>query len=187
MQNPRLAERYAKSLIDLSAELNQLDAVHEDMLSLQSICKQSREFVLMLNSPIINADKKHKIINAITDGKISKITQTFILLLCSKNRESNLPGIVTSFIEQFNKIKGIHKVKLTTAMAVSDEIKNSFIQKIKAATDIKIIELESKVNENLIGGFTLEMDGKLIDASILRDIKDVKKQFANNDYIHKLR
>ena len=187
MQNPRLSERYAKSLIDLSAELNQLDAVHEDMLSLQSICKQSREFVLMLNSPIINADKKHKIINAITDGKISKITQTFIQLLCSKNRESNLPGIVTSFIEQFNKIKGIHKVKLTTAMAVSDEIKNSFIQKIKAATDIKIIELESKVNENLIGGFTLEMDGKLIDASILRDIKDVKKQFANNDYIHKLR
>jgi F-type H+-transporting ATPase subunit delta len=187
MQNPRLAERYAKSLIDLSTELNQLDAVNEDMLSLQSICKQSREFVLMLNSPIINADKKHKIINAITDGKISKITQTFIQLLCSKNRESNLPGIVTSFIEQFNKIKGIHKVKLTTAMEVSDEIKNSFIQKIKAATDIKIIQLESKVNEKLIGGFTLEMDGKLINASILRDIKDVKKQFANNDYIHKLR
>ena len=187
MQNPRLAERYAKSIIDLSTELSQLDAVHEDMLSLQSICKQSREFVLMMNSPIINADKKHKIINAITDGKISKITQTFIQLLCSKNRESNLPGIVTSFIEQFNKIKGIHRVKLTTAMPVSDEIKNSFIQKIKAATDIKIIELESKVDDKLIGGFTLEMDGKLIDASILRDIKDVKKQFANNDYIHKLR
>ena len=187
MHNPRLAERYAKSLIDLSIELNQLEDVSEDMLSLQSICKQSREFVLMLNSPIINADKKHTIINSITEGKISKITQTFIKLLCSKNRESNLPGIATSFVEQFNKIKGIHKVKLTTAVQVSDEIKNSFIQKIKAATNIKIIELESKVNEDLIGGFTLEMDGKLVDASILRDIKDVKKQFANNDYIHKLR
>jgi len=187
MENPRLAERYAKSLIDLSAELKQLDSVHEDMALLQSICKQSREFVLMLDSPIINADKKHKIINAITKEKISKITQTFIQLLCSKNRESNLPGIITSFIEQFNKIKGIHKVKLTTAIPVSDEIKNSFIQKIKTSSGIKIIELESKVNENLIGGFTLEMDGKLIDASILRDIKDVKKQFANNDYIYKLR
>ena len=187
MENPRLAERYAKSLIDLSTELKQLDSVHEDMASLQSICKQSREFVLMLDSPIINGDKKHKIINAITEGKISKITQTFIQLLCSKNRESNLPGIITSFIEQFNKIKGIHKVKLTTAIPVSDEIKNSFIQKIKTSSGIKIIELESKVNEKLIGGFTLEMDGKLIDASILRDIKDVKKQFANNDYIYKLR
>lgn len=187
MQNPRLAERYAKSLIGLSTELNQLDAVHKDITLLQSICKGSREFVLMMDSPIINADKKHKIINAITEGKISNITQTFIQLLCSKNRESNLPGIITSFIEQFNKIKGIHLAKLTTAMPVSDTIKNSFIQKIKAATDIKHIDLESKVNENLIGGFMLEMDGKLIDASILRDINDVKKQFANNDYIHKLR
>ena len=187
MQNPRLAERYAKSLIDLSMELQQLDAVYQDMALLHSICKQSREFVLMLSSPIINADKKHKIINSITEGKISKITQTFIQLLCSKNRESNLPGIVTSFIEQFNIIKGIHKVKLTTATPVSEAIKNSFIEKIKASTTIKNIEIEAKVNENLIGGFTLEMDGKLIDASIQRDLNDVKKQFANNDYIHKLR
>jgi F-type H+-transporting ATPase subunit delta len=187
MENPRLAERYAKSLIDLSVELNQLDSVHEDIALLYAVCKQSREFVLMLNSPIINADKKHRIINAVTDGKISKITQTFVQLLCRKNRESNLPEIITSFIEQFNKIKGIHKVKLTTAMPVSDAIKNSFIQKIKATSDVTSIELESKVDENLIGGFMLEMDGRLIDASILRDIKDIKKQFANNDYIHKLR
>ncbi|MEO6869460.1 MAG: F0F1 ATP synthase subunit delta, partial [Ginsengibacter sp.] len=43
------------------------------------------------------------------------------------------------------------------------------------------------VDESLIGGFVLEVEGKLVDASILRDLNDVKKQFANNDYIHKLR
>ena len=94
---------------------------------------------------------------------------------------------MASFIEQFNEIKGIHKAKLTTAIPVSDAIKDSFIQKIKAATDIKNIEIETKVDAKLIGGFMLEMDGKLIDSSILRDINDVKKQFSNNDYIHKLR
>jgi F-type H+-transporting ATPase subunit delta len=187
MQNPRLAQRYAKSLIDLSGELKQLDIIHDDIMLLHAICSQSREFVLMLKSPVINADKKYKIINAVTKDKISKITQTFIKLLCSKNRESILPEIISSFIEQFNKIKGIHKVKLTTATPVSDAIKNSFIHKIEAAASIKNIELETKVNEKLIGGFVLEMEGKLIDASILRDLNDVKKQFANNDYIHKLR
>ncbi len=81
MQNPRLAERYAKSLIDLSMELKELDAVHDDVALLQSICNKSREFVLMLHSPIINADKKYKILIAVTGDKISKITQTFIKLL----------------------------------------------------------------------------------------------------------
>ena len=187
MQNPRLAQRYAKSLIDLSAEMNQLDLVHDDIMLLQAICTKSREFVLMLKSPIINADKKNKIIDAVTENKLSKITQTFVKLLCSKNRESILPEIISSFIEQYNKIKGIHKVKLTTASPVTEEIKNSFIQKIESGYSIKNIDLESKVNEKLIGGFVIEMEGKLIDASILRDLNDVKKQFANNDYIHKLR
>jgi F-type H+-transporting ATPase subunit delta len=187
MQNPRLAQRYAKSLIDLSAELKQLDIVHDDIKLLHAICSQSREFVLMLKSPIIKADKKNKIIAAVSENKISKITQTFIKLLCSKNRESNLPEIINSFIEQFNKIKGIHKVKLTTATPVSDQIKNLFVQKIQGASSLKKIELETAVNENIIGGFVLEMEGRLIDASILRDLNDVKKQFANNDYVHRLR
>jgi F-type H+-transporting ATPase subunit delta len=187
MQNPRLAQRYAKSLIELVAEMNQLDPVHEDIMLLNAICTQSREFVLMLKSPIISADKKNKIINAVTENKISKITQTFIKLLCIKNRESILPEIITSFIEQYNKIKGIHKVKLTTAIPVTEEIKNFFIRKIESDASIKNIELETNVNEKLIGGFVLEIEGKLIDGSILRDLNDVKKQFANNDWIHKLR
>jgi len=71
MNNPRLAHRYAKSLIDIGTELNQLDAVRDDILFLKSVVDNSREFVLMLNSPIINPDKKYKVINAITNGKIS--------------------------------------------------------------------------------------------------------------------
>jgi F-type H+-transporting ATPase subunit delta len=187
MHNPRLAQRYAKSLIDLVAEMDQLDPVHDDMMLLHAICAQSNEFVLMLKSPIISAYKKNKIIDAVTESKISKITQTFIKLLCSKNRESLLPEIISSFIEQYNKLKGIYKVKLTTAIPLTEEIKNSFIRKLKSGPSIKNIEIETIVNEKLIGGFTLEMEGKLIDASILRDLNDVQKQFANNDYTHKLR
>jgi F-type H+-transporting ATPase subunit delta len=187
MNNPRLAQRYAKGLIDLTTELDQLTLVHDDIMLLNLVCIKSREFVLMLKSPVISADKKYKIIQAVISNKISKTTQTFIKLLSSKNRESNLPDIMTAFIEQYNKIKGIHKVKLTTATPVSDEIKNSFINKIESTASINNIELESVVNEKIIGGFVLEMEGKLIDASILRDLNDVKKQFQNNDYIHKLR
>ncbi len=187
MQNSRLAQRYAKSLIDLAREKDQLEPVHDDIILLDAVCKQSREFVVMLKSPIINADKKHKIIDAVTKDRISKFTQTFIKLLASKNRESHLPEIITSFIEQYNQINGIHKVTLTTAIPVTDEIKNSFINKIESAASIKNIQLQTIVNEKLIGGFMLEIEGKLVDASILRDLNDVKKQFANNDYIHKLR
>ena len=58
---------------------------------------------------------------------------------------------------------------------------------MKADAGIENIELETPVKEELIGGFKMEMGGKLVDATVLRDLKFVKKQFADNEYIQKLR
>ena len=62
MNNPRLAGRYAKSLIDLATELNQVDDVCADIKFIQSICKSNPDFVSVLRSPIIKPDTKEKII-----------------------------------------------------------------------------------------------------------------------------
>lgn len=187
MNNPRLAQRYAKSLVDLAREMNQLEPVYNDVLLLEKVVKASREFLVMLNSPVIPADKKYKIISSVVGGQVSKITDAFIKLLCNKNREDNLPGILTSFIRQYNVLKGIHTATLTTAVPVSDALKTEFESKIKAASQVQQLQLHTKVDESLIGGFVLEMEGKLVDASISRDLRDVKKQFDNNEYLHKLR
>jgi F-type H+-transporting ATPase subunit delta len=55
-------------------------------------------------------------------------------------------------------------------------------KKVQAGSD-KHIDLESAVNADLIGGFVLESDGNLYDASVLRDLNDIKKQFTKNIYV----
>ena len=187
MQNPRLANRYAKSLVDLAVEKNQLEAVYADMKYMQAVCAGNRDFVSLLKSPIIKADKKANIINAVTEGKVSDITKLFNQLLVTKGRESELPEIVEAFIEQYNAIKGIHSVTLTTAVEVSDAVKTSIQNKVKADQGIANIELHTKVDESLIGGFVLEFNNNLVDASIARDLRDVKKQFAKNVFVANLR
>lgn len=187
MPNPRLAARYAKSLIDLATERGQLEEVYTDMQYLQAVGKSSREFVNLLRSPVVKADKKQSIIDAITKGKIGALTTAFNKLLVSKGRESDLPEIVTAFVEQYNAIKGIHKVKLTTAIPVGDDIKNDIVAKVKGATGLENIELEAKTDESLIGGFVLEFNNNLVDASVARDLRDIKKQFAGNIYEHQIR
>ncbi|MBN9350230.1 MAG: ATP synthase F1 subunit delta [Chitinophagaceae bacterium] len=187
MANPRLAKRYAKSLLDLSKEMGKLEQVYNDVAFLQKVVKMSRPFEIMLDSPIIHADKKYKIISSVTGNNISQITSSFIRLLCNKGREDHLSGILTSFIEQYNQLKGIHIAKLTTAIPVSDSIIREFESKIKSASRVNELRLETKVDDSLIGGFVLEMEGMLIDGSISKDLKDVKKQFDNNEYLHKLR
>lgn len=187
MPNPRLAARYAKSLIDLATERGQLEEVYADMQYLQAVCKSSRDFVNLLRSPVVKADKKENILNAITKGKISALSTAFNKLLLNKGRESDLPEIVSAFVEQYNTIKGIHKVKLTTAVPVGEDIKDDIVNKVKSATGLDNIQLETKTDDSLIGGFVLEFNNNLVDASVLRDLKDIKKQFIGNVYEHQIR
>ena len=133
MPNPRLAGRYAKSLVDLAIERNQLETVYKDMQYLQSVCHSSPELVGVLRSPIINADKKQNILTAITEGKVSELTAAFNKLLISKTREEYIPEIITAVIGLYNQLKGIHTVKLTTAAALSEELKEWILKQIIAS------------------------------------------------------
>lgn len=186
MSNARLAGRYAKSLIDLATEQNQLETIYADMKYIQAVCKSNQDFVNVLRSPIIKADQKNSIINAITKDKVSLLTNSFTVLLVKKGRETDLPEMANAFIEQYNALKGIHQVTLTTAVDVSEEVKKSIEQKVKAESQFSSVELTTKTDESLIGGFVLEFNNNLVDASIARDLKDIKKQFLNNEFISKI-
>jgi F-type H+-transporting ATPase subunit delta len=187
MNNPRLATRYAKSIVDLAVEQNQLDAVCNDMKFILRICKSNPDFVALLRSPIIKPTTKGKIIASITKERVSVLTSAFIKLLVAKTREINLPEIAEAFVDQYNIINNIHKVKITTAVEMSESLRASILSKVKESTPSGSIDMETVVNEDLIGGFILETNNRSIDSSVLRDLKDVKKQFLNNDYLHKLR
>jgi len=187
MPNPRLAGRYAKSLIDLAIEKGQLEEVHNDMVFLQQALQSSKELVIMIKSPVIKADKKEKVLTAITAGKVSVITSTFNELLLRKGREFYLPEIITAFIDQYKVYKGIHTVKLTTAVPVSEELKQALVAKLKAERGLKDIDLVTAVDDALIGGFVLEIGDELVDGSVAFDLRNIKKQFQNNDFIYKIR
>jgi F-type H+-transporting ATPase subunit delta len=187
LPNPRLAGRYAKSILDLSIEKGQLGEVYSDMLFLQAVCRSSREFVSLLRSPVVKPDKKGKILDAILGGKISVLTMAFIKLLLHKERESVLPEIAPAFIDQYKTYKGIRTVKLTTAVAIDEDVKKAILDKVQIGHDGQGVELDTAVREDLIGGFILEIGDRMIDASIAHELNDIRKQFQNNDFIYKIR
>ncbi len=185
MTNPRLATRYAKSLIDISLEQNQLETTYADMLTLQQICKGNKDFVQVLKSPVIKPTTKQKIVAAVTDGKVGQLVSSFNNLIITKGREANLPEVVNTFIQQYKEYKGIKTVTLTTASEISKEAKENIISKMHS--DGNNVELETIVDESIIGGFVLQTGNNLVDASIAYDLKAIQKQFMNNDFIYKIK
>ncbi len=187
MPNPRLASRYAKSLIDLSIEQGQLEKVYKDILYLKSVFQNSKELINFLNNPVITSDQKLQVVKVLDSEKTGEITKSFNRLLIRKGRENYLPEIAEAFIEQYKELKGIYTVTLTTAIPASDDVKNAIISRIKRDGHMKQVDLVCVVQENIIGGFILESNGKRIDASVAYDLTKIKNRFLTNEFIYRFR
>ncbi len=187
MQNPRLASRYAKSLLDLAVEQNSLEATLKDMQQLNAICEASHEFELMLESPVVKGDKKLAVLNAVLINQgISELVKAFITLLVNKGREVFLPEIAEAFIAQYNKLKKIRTVKLITATPVNDTIKESIRAKVATFMPGDTMKLETAVDASLIGGFVLEVEDVLFDASVKKSLNEVRSKIIDHTYESKM-
>lgn len=182
----KVATRYAKSLLDLSIEQGIVEEVHRDMKYISDIIKKSAEFSAMLKSPLIHPDKKDNILTEILKDKVSKMTMTFLKIVTRKHREAYLDNIALSFVTQYNVYKHITPVKLTTATAMDQNQVDELLEKVKREAGLENIELVTEVDENLIGGFVLQYEDKLFDASVSRSIGFLKSKIQDNSYIKRV-
>ncbi|KIC92403.1 ATP synthase F1 subunit delta [Flavihumibacter sp. ZG627] len=187
MRNTRVAKRYSKALMDLAVETNQVEAVKMDADSIRSAITGELNQVLM--SPVIKHEKKIAIFKAIFSGKISPLTESFFNLLFAKGREVGTVDILNAFDEAYRELKGIQIIELTTAVPVSDEVKEVIIHNFSQLERFKNkkLQINEKVKEEILGGFVVQLDDQLYDASIRHDLDVIKKQFVDNMYIQKLR
>jgi F-type H+-transporting ATPase subunit delta len=156
------------------------------MQLLDKVCSQNHDFVQMLRSPIISGDKKIAIVNAIFKERVHELTYAFIQLLVTKGRELNLPEIASAFIEQYNVVKNITSVKLTTAAAIDNTVKDSIIAKVAAYLPGDSIDLKTEVDPELIGGFLVEVGDKLYDASVKKSLADIRSKIVDTSYVSKM-
>lgn len=174
----RVSARYAKALIDLAVEKGQLEKVHEDIQGFIEVTK-NRDFANMLQSPIVKSERKQSIFNAIFGNSIDPTTKSFFEIVLNKGRESELKSISAAFIEQYKVIKNISTITLITASSVSNDIVAGIKAKLEASGAVNgNVELETKVDANLIGGFVLQFGDKLYDASVANQLKKLKKEFS---------
>lgn len=180
-----IAERYAKSLFDLSLETGKLEQVRKDMDLMLDVCLNNRDFRQMLLNPVIRPDKKIAVMNAIFTGKIEEVTRKFYQLLSHKRREKFLEGIARQFIAKYKKHHNILVIEIRSAVTLSQELREKIVAIIETRTT-GTVELIGIIDKSLIGGFVVSDEGRRYDASLTTTIKKLKKEFEENLYIREL-
>ncbi len=184
MKETRIAVRYAKALFDLALEKSFLESAYNDMKLVNDICKTNKDFLLLLQNPIINNKKKVAVLKAIFAKHLHEISLSFLSLIANKNREIYLYKITEEFIKLYREHKNLKTAYITTAEKIDQDIRKEIIEKFAEFSTAEI-ELVEETKSDLLGGFILTIDDKQYDASILRKMKKLKKEFNENIYISK--
>lgn len=179
-----LAKRYAVALLELALENKIQDKVQQDMILIGCVLSENHLLGTVLHNPVISSHKKISIFNKIFEGKIEKLTLRFLQLITKKSRENYLQAICISYDEVYKDYNNIMPVMLTTAYDIEENVQEKIMSKLAKIAG-KTPEVTKKIDENLIGGFTLHFMDYQYDASVRMQLKQLRKEFSENLYVKK--
>jgi F-type H+-transporting ATPase subunit delta len=177
MKNVRVARRYAMALMSMAEELNRVDDTSRDLEVIGAILRDSREFRLLVTSPIVPPSKKSAIFDALLGSRVSTETLVFVRLLALKHREALLPDV----IDQFNVLRderfGITNVDVKAALEFSQAHEKSLQEELERYTGKKA-RLHFSLDKEIKGGLVVQVGDTVLDATIKHQLELLRARFA---------
>ncbi|SFF97850.1 F0F1 ATP synthase subunit delta [Prevotella sp. KH2C16] len=160
-----ISVRYARALLKSAMVQKNEGKVYAEMEILSESYLDIPEFRTTIENPMLSNDKKQRLLETACGNDVSDLTRKFIALVLKEGREKALQFIAASYITLYRKQKNITRGKLTTATPVSREVEVKMQQMVESRTQ-GVVEFNTEVAPEIIGGFILEYDTYRMDASV---------------------
>ncbi|RKU25576.1 ATP synthase F1 subunit delta [Candidatus Poribacteria bacterium] len=177
MRDIRVAKPYARALYDAAVEQNALPAVVADVRGLTETMEQSEEFAQFLSSPLLSPQMKGETFQNLFAESVHPLTLNFLRLLALKQRERYLLAIGEVLLAIVDEAAGRLVAKVTTAVSMTAAQQAELAQQLRAYSG-KEVRLETTVDAAVQGGFIVQLDDTVFDASVATQLRRLKQQLA---------
>lgn len=174
MNDGLIPNRYAKALYKVANEKGDTAQVYEQMSLLNDAYEAQAGLKKAVNNPFLPlADKLQLLCTAAgADGNGS--TARSMELVVKNNRVDFMRDIALAFMRQYRENNGIARVEIVTATELGDNEINAIIDVVKNQLKGKTIELSKRVDPSLIGGFMVDVDSRVLDASVKNQLEKLR-------------
>ena len=168
-----IAKRYAVALFNAAVAQDVAEQVDGDLTSFDRLLKHNTAFHNFLWSPQVLTEDKKDLIVQIVGERSSGLFVTFLMLLIDKKRLEHVGEIAEVFNYLFEQLQGIVEVRIITAVPIERELEIKTVLRLEEKTG-KQIRLVKSVDESIIGGMIVIIEGKIIDGSIRHQLDSMK-------------
>lgn len=174
MNDGLIPKRYAKALYKLATENGDLDEIYAQMRALSGRNTAIDELKRVVRNPYIPNEDKGRVMLLAAGAQPGSSLEKFILLIIKNNRAEFLRKIALSYVDLYREKHNIAKVEVTTATQLPEDEVQAIIDVVKKQLGDTTLEIETLVDPELIGGFTVSVGDMLLDASVKNELKKLR-------------
>jgi F-type H+-transporting ATPase subunit delta len=117
----------------------------------------------------------------LSEDKTRIVLVNFVKILARNNALRMAPAIVDYFVKYANRAEGIVDLKIRTAHPIKEDIVEILKKEAPSLLDKKFkkANIQKEIDANLIGGFVLESEDAVFDASVKNKFKILKNILFN--------
>jgi F-type H+-transporting ATPase subunit delta len=171
-----IARVYAEALFEVAKEKGKLDRIRDQLGELVDVLERDRDLQVFFFSPYFSSGEKREGLERAISGAEPELIN-FLELLIDKHRMPVIFRLRTRFDQLWAEENKLLEVTLTSAVELDPEIVKRVGGEIERQTGRKI-ELESAVDEGIIGGLVLRVGNMVLDASLRNKLEKLRKQVA---------
>jgi F-type H+-transporting ATPase subunit delta len=164
---------YAEALMSVAQSNNLIDRIGEDVDSLLNLLKESPELQQFLSSPIVKAEDKKAVLGRIGGEQLHPYTRNFLNLLVDRRRILFLEGICKQFQAILRKLNQTVLAEVTSAVELNEGQQQAVRERVMAMTSAHQVELDARVDPDLIGGVIIKVGSQLVDASLRGQLRRI--------------
>jgi F-type H+-transporting ATPase subunit delta len=171
-----IARVYAEALFEVAKEKGKLDQIRDQLGALVDVLERNHDLQVFFFSPYFSSGEKREGLERAISGAEPELIN-FLELLIDKHRMPVIFRLRTRFDELWAEENKLLEVTLTSAVELDPEIVDRVGGEIERQTGHKI-ELESAVDEGILGGLVLRVGNMVLDASLRNKLEKLRKQVA---------
>lgn len=175
MNEGLIPRRYAKALYKFAVERGDSEVLYGLMNKLVDASQNEASLQGVIANPFVSVDDKCGLLRtAVGAGSSNTTFEDFLKLLAGNKRLDMIFAIAREYASLYRREKGIYKVEVVSASALSDEDEKRLKGIIEGNLQGGQMEYTSRVNTDLIGGFTVTIDNRKLDASVSNELKQLR-------------
>lgn len=164
---------YAKAFFEIAQNDQKQKEYLNDLIFIKSVLDKNSQFILFLDSPIVDNSDKVTALEKIFSKSLSPATYIFLVILTRKKLLNGFNSIVEHYQRLLEEEQGIYRGKIHTPFMISPE-KVKLIEKAISDELNSQILLDVVIDKSVIGGVKIFVKDKVFDYSLSSKLETIQ-------------